>query len=726
MTFFQHQDRAHQNTQKLIGLYFLAVVCIILSIYAALLIAFGWFAPKVPLPSLFQVKVNVVPTIESKARSLSDLPPERQAVVRARERNAQEPTQPRRSWRRSREQNLEQKVAVPSQAQPPSNESVASSTASSWWQPHLLLWVTISTILVIGGNSWMKLQALNQGGAVVAQELGGRLLLPEMAVSPQEKQLINVVEEMAIAASIPAPFVYILDSESGINAFAAGSNPKNAVIGVTRGCLDQLNRDELQGVIGHEFSHILNGDMKLNMQLIGALHGILFIYIFGRLLTYIRSRDSNAIAYLGFGLMLIGGIGHFFGRLIQSAVSRQREFLADASAVQFTRNPEGIASALAKIEGNMYRSYIGAPYAEEMSHLFFGTALNSNWFADWFATHPPIRHRIQRVEAYWQRNASRLPASKLTAGRSLAQPPSETEMAMGFAGASVMPDAVTDATVPNAATQLRPSEMPAPKWLSQVPEPLRSIQDEQTAVALIYALLLDTQNVAVRTIQENGLRKVEAAVVDTVLQLRSAVETLNPRFCLPLIDAVMPVLHQSSADRCQHILKTVQALAKVDGRWSLFEFAVYTILRERLQIGVSAEPQPAKSSPDQIWSDCLVVLSAIAHAGATKPDVGAYAFRSGVYQLPDAKQQIIPDTPVASQIGHLKQSLDRLKLADSKSRQNLMSACSYTVMLDSTVTQSEIELMWAIAIMLDCPLPPFLNVNKTAARGTRKPSLART
>lgn len=709
MTFFQHQDRARQNTQKLVGLYLLAIVCIIISIYFALLFTSWGIAAKT---ARRQIETYSSPAIEQPINgSNPDSDPSRGVI-------------------KFRDPNTGQMVEVPvikrdkSQLKKPKLAWNAQST--SWWQPQLFLLATIPTILVIGGASLLKLHALRQGGALVAQELGGRLVLPEMAVTEQEKQLINVVEEMAIAANILPPMVYILDSEGGINAFAAGSNPKNAVIGVTRGCLEQLNRDELQGVIGHEFSHILNGDMKLNMQLIGALHGILFIYLFGRLLTYVRSRDSNYIMYLGFGLMAIGGLGHFFGRLIQSAVSRQREFLADASAVQFTRNPEGIASALSKIEGNTYRSYVDSPYAEEMSHLFFGTALNSNWFADWFATHPPIRHRIQKVESYWQRNGSRLsavPSPLRSRSQNVGDQPSS--MAMGFAGGNSMAGATVESS--REASQFSSSSTPAiPNWLSQIPESLQSIQDERSAVALVYALLLETQNPTARTVQENGLRKVEPSVVDLVLQIAPAVEALEPRFRFPLIEFVMPILRQSSAERCQHILKTVQALAKADGRWSLFEFALYTVLRERLQPGLMAETSQTETpAPEQMWADSLLVISAIAQAGANKPEVAAYAFRAGADQLAEAKQRTIPNDPIKFQIGELKQSLDRLKRADSKTKQNVMSACSYMVMLDNTVSQAETELMWAIAITLNCPLPPFLNISKVGAKGTRRPVAAK-
>src|SRR5262249_2273093 len=194
---------------------------------------------------------------------------------------------------------------------------------------------------------------------------------------PDLRKLLNVVEEMSIASGVPMPEVYLMPDEKGINAFAAGTAPDNAVIGVTEGCVRHLKRDELQGVIGHEFSHILNGDMRLNMRLIGVVFGLLCIMLVGRVMldAFIRGgspRSSSArnanpppIFLLAIGLIVIGWPGAFFGRLIQAAVSRQREFLADASAVQFTRNPLGLAGALKKIGGLAYGSRLDSAHAAE-------------------------------------------------------------------------------------------------------------------------------------------------------------------------------------------------------------------------------------------------------------------------------------------------------------------------------------------------------------------------
>ncbi|WP_230967415.1 M48 family metalloprotease [Nostoc commune] len=298
MNFFEHQDRARQNTQQLIGLFSLSIAVMIMAIYIATLFMFG-MAPRV------------------------------------------------------------------------------------WWHPGIFLYVAGITIVAIAVGSLYKIACLRQGGSVIAQELGGRLLLLDTA-DEQGRILLNIVEEMAIASGISVPKVYLLERETGINAFAAGFTPNDAVIGVTRGTLEHLSRDELQGVIGHEFSHILNGDMRLNLRLVGLLHGILFIYLTGELLWRIRGsfrleKEDKGLPIWAFGLalMAIGSIGLLCGHLIKAAVSRQREFLADASAVQFTRNPNGLTGVFQKLQ--KMDSRLISPGAEAASHMFFGNALNASF-----------------------------------------------------------------------------------------------------------------------------------------------------------------------------------------------------------------------------------------------------------------------------------------------------------------------------------------------------------
>lgn len=267
------------------------------------------------------------------------------------------------------------------------------------WDPVIFLYAVLGTLGVVILGSVYKIAALAKGGSVVAESLGGRLLSAS-PVDPSERQLLNVIEEMAIASGMAVPRVYVLDNESSINAFAAGHTPEDAAIGVTRGCMTLLNRDELQGVIGHEFSHIANGDMRLDMRIMGVLFGIVCLSVIGQVLIYTRGgRGRNPLMFLGLALIVIGAIGVFFGRLIQAALSRQREFLADASSVQFTRNPAGLSAALQKLGG--IGSQVKSAHAGEASHMFFGNGMGPSLLSAALSTHPPLAERIRAIDPSW-------------------------------------------------------------------------------------------------------------------------------------------------------------------------------------------------------------------------------------------------------------------------------------------------------------------------------------
>ncbi len=286
-----------------------------------------------------------------------------------------------------------------------------------WWSLDRFVLIAGGTLAVIAAGSLYKIWRLSDGGHTVAQLLGGRPVDPNTA-DPKERRVLNVVEEMAIASGLPVPTVYLLEREEGINAFAAGFTPQDAVIGVTRGALEILNREELQGVIAHELSHVFHGDTNLNLRLMGVLHGILVIALVGYFIlrSTLRVASSNrksglvvVLPIAGLILLVIGYIGVFFGRLIKSAVSRQREFLADASSVQFTRNPQGIGGALKKIGGLSMGSLVMSPHAEQASHFFFSdgklgklrSAFSGVTHFQFLATHPPLAERIRRVDPRW-------------------------------------------------------------------------------------------------------------------------------------------------------------------------------------------------------------------------------------------------------------------------------------------------------------------------------------
>ena len=631
MNFFEHQDKAHQNTQQLIGLFALSIAVMIIAIYIATLFLFR-MAPHI------------------------------------------------------------------------------------WWHPGLFLYVAGITIIAIALASIYKIFRLRAGGKAIAQELGGKLLLSETA-DEQGRQLLNIVEEMAIASGISVPEVYLLDRETGINAFAAGFTPNDAVIGVTRGTLQHLSRDELQGVIGHEFSHILNGDMRLNLRLVGFLHGILFIYLTGELLCRIRgsSREDKGLPIWAFGLALmgIGGIGLLCGRLIKAAVSRQREFLADASSVQFTRNPNGLTGVFQKLQ--QMDSRLNSPGAEAASHMFFGNALKPSFWEDIFSTHPPLAERIRRVGGLSNRNLAAMPSGNQLSSSS------QESLAMGFTGGSN----TTPEQVVNQVGSVTPEHFAhAQALLSQLPESLcLGVREQQSAIAIAFALALDTENIESQERQIAWLREVQPAdLVDKTLELSNEISQLDPRIRLPLVDLAVPVLRQNSAKECQRLCKCVHGLVVATGSLSLWHFVLQLILWHRLQpsINPASATTVEFTSIEQIWPDSLLVLSVIARMGQSQPDVSTediiYAFRSGVFRLPKAGELEKPDTPFICNFTELKKSIERLRLASPKLKQAIVDACAHTVLLDNKVTDSEADLLRAIAMTLDCPIPPFLNPQRSASK----------
>lgn len=253
--------------------------------------------------------------------------------------------------------------------------------------------VVLIVYFMIFAISWVRNLPLQQGGSYVAKMVGGR----EISFSTTdlaEKQLVNIVEEMGIAAGMTLPRIFVLDHEDAINAFAAGTSMNNACVAVSKGAMKKLTRSELQGVVAHEFSHILNGDMRLNIHLLGYLYGLTSVVDIGRMIMRNSGRSrKNNIAPLGLGLMVIGSLGYFFASMLRAGVSRDRERLADASAVQFTRNPEGIGGALRKIWRDTEAVVVGAR-SPEISHFFL------HWpqsFFGLFDTHPPLSERIRSL-----------------------------------------------------------------------------------------------------------------------------------------------------------------------------------------------------------------------------------------------------------------------------------------------------------------------------------------
>jgi Zn-dependent protease with chaperone function len=603
-------------------------------------------------------------------------------------------------------------------------------------RPDLFLLVMGGTLGVICFGTLTKMIELRRGGPAVAEGLGGREVQPQTN-DFKEQQLLNVVAEMALASGTPIPKVYLLEHEAGINAFAAGYAPDDAVIGVTRGCIEQLTREELQGVIAHEFSHILNGDMRLNLNLMGVVQGLLFIYILGRMLTdgsrpSRHNRDADARGVLiGVAMMIIGGIGLFFGRLIKSSVSRQREFLADASSVQFTRNPEGLAGALRRIGGFTDGSRLRSPKAEEASHMFFGAALKANLAGNWMATHPPLKERIRRIMGlevtgtptlatagmvgFAEANAMGLHAATSTQG-SPAMPPAAAPSASQPDRAATFMATVGTATPQHLAK--------AHDFLQSLPTAVSdAVRSPAGAMALIYAMLLDQQP-EVRSQQLRLFQQPDAAVSPQhVQQLSEFMRDMDARIYLPLLDLSVPVLRTITPPQCARFFKDIQALVKADGKLSVSEYVLQIILQKRLRpyFQKPLKHPKAVTSLEAVWPDCQILLTILARIGHQTPEDIIYAFKSGASRLPGANQRELPQTLPKVTLSDLGQSLKHLEPVVPKLKQAIVDAAAHTVMLDNAVTLKEAELLRAIVITLDCPIPPFL---EAPAKPAQKPKTA--
>ena len=601
------------------------------------------------------------------------------------------------------------------------------STPIVLWDPQIFLGATVITLAIVSIGSAVKISQLAGGGSVVAESMGGRLVNSN-TTNLDERKLLNVVEEMSIASGVPMPKVYVLDNEDGINAFAAGHTTSDAAVAVTRSCMTKLSRDELQGVIGHEFSHILNGDMRLNIQLMGVLFGILCLATIGRILLYVRggdSRDKNVLPLIGIALLIIGGVGVFFGRLIQAAVSRQREFLADASSVQFTRNPAGLSGALQKLGG--YGSKMESPNAPDAAHLFFGNGL-SDAFLGAFATHPPLEERIRAIDPAWD--------GKYPAFQPLDQ--QEREDIMRRAGVSdlnkisgknifgtVLGGAILDAgneakppviqshsVLPNLGNPTPLHLEYAEKLRNALPESVKAATHEPLdSVALISALLLSSDEIIRATQLVELAKRVAPEIYGKTVALFPDVSNAAQHARLPMVNITLGALRQLTAEQFAQFSKTLQWLIQSDGKVVLFEFVLQKIILRNLapQFGAARPPVVQFYTIKPLVPDCVVVLSALAYVGGSNPDAVGKAFDAGAPYLRAPNDAGVALLPLDQcRLTQIDPALNRLAQAVPTIKKNLIDACVHVVGADGVIMENEAELLRAIADTLDCPMPPFL------------------
>jgi Zn-dependent protease with chaperone function len=588
------------------------------------------------------------------------------------------------------------------------------------WNSDLFFYSAMGTLAVIVFGSLYQISALSAGGSAVAESLGGRLVSPSSA-DPQERKLLNVVEEMAIASGIPMPKVYVMDGESGINAFAAGHTTNDAVVAVTRGCMQTLKRDELQGVIGHEFSHILNGDMRLNLRLMGIIFGIICLATIGRILLRTRGR-KNPLPLLGLALIVIGALGVFFGRLIQAAVSRQREFLADASSVQFTRNPAGLSGALQKI--GAVGSQLESEHAADACHMFFGNGLGGSLFS-MFATHPPIEERIRAIDPTWDGRFARVnPGDTDDAVRELLQRPRAssraparfppiipfpTGQAAGFAPTVVRAQTV----LPNLGKPTPMHLRYAEQLRDSFPDNVQSATREpRSAQALIFAMLL-SDDAALHNEQLQELAKqTSPAIQEKVAALHPEVAPIAVRARLPLVNLALPALRSLRADEFRQFSRMLQWLIESDEQVELFEFVLQKIIRRHLapQFEKTRQPVVQFYTLKPLVPDCAVVLSALANVSSTDPVEVTKSFEAGAPYLRALDNGVLLLPREQCGLAEVDAALDRVALAVPQIKKNLLEACVRLVGADGVIQEREAELLRAIADTLDCPIPPFVTM----------------
>jgi Zn-dependent protease with chaperone function len=608
------------------------------------------------------------------------------------------------------------------------------------WNTKLFLWASLGTLAVVAVGSTYKASQLASGGEVLAQLLGGRLISSDTR-DADERRLLNVVEEMAIASGVPVPPVYLMEKESGINAFAAGFSPTDAVVGVTRGTMTALSRDELQGVIAHEFSHILNGDMRLNIRLMGVLHGILLIGILGQWMVRSaryapRSSDTRASGailaaiLIGLMLMVIGYVGVFFGKLIKSAASRQREYLADASAVQFTRNPSGIAGVLKKIGGLTMGSTLASPNAEQASHMFIADALPRFWLGA-LATHPPLEDRIRRIEPRWDGRFVRVePPAKKAPRRREKEEKEDLEKILGpemtavLAGGVVAGGGAAPARGAQAqrATAMRSKEIldrvgaPGREHLqyaaqlkAAIPEAVtRAAHEPFGARAVVYAMLLDREKKPRRLQLERLERHADKTVYQETLKLAPEVETLPDETRLPLVDIAIPALSRLSPAQYEAFRKNVRHLVEADEQIDIFEFMLQCVLLRHLEPRFAKKRKPPVVqyyAMKPLASSCARLLSSLAYAGHDEAGRAARAFELGAARV-NLSARILPTGEAG--LDAVGEAMDVLTKASPQIKRRVLDACIVTTAADGLATIHEAELLRAVADGLDCPVPPFL------------------
>ncbi|UYZ83021.1 M48 family metallopeptidase [Entomomonas sp. E2T0] len=561
--------------------------------------------------------------------------------------------------------------------------------------PLVLKCLTVIIVMV----SLYKYISLRQGGRVIAIALGGRLI-DKRASNPNERRLLNVVEEMAIASSVPVPHVYILDEEIHINAFAAGHTINDAVIGVTRGTTELLTRDELQAVIAHEFSHILNGDMRLNLRFTAFLFGFIFIsqagFVLLRLGFGIGNKKGGGIIphflVLAVALLAAGFLGQLWARIMQAAVNRQREYLADASSVQFTRHGPALASALKKIGGSEGGATLETAMASSYNHFFFSQA-DTNLLA----THPPLEKRIKRIEPWWQGGFIEVDFSKLIK-KEEGEPQENSNIRDKKLTAAIAAGIAITGT--DAIPYLKPVTLLNTNVTDkeQATAKLEAICHEpMDACYLMFAFLVDT----IPSIRAKQFIAVKNT--DLITDYYQTLSLIPKQKHLEFIEKAIPALKNLSEEQYKKFKTTLMHFIQADNEISLYEWLIYQLIIHQVDGQFNSKAIITSynySNLDQLRDEVAIMLSGIAHLTEDSDyQKRAFGLGSNVMGLYTIQLQEKPN------ISQLTTSLQKLQKATEPVRRKFLQGALRAIEQDQQVNMKETMFFRILSLCLDCPIP---------------------
>lgn len=584
---------------------------------------------------------------------------------------------------------------------------------SDWWTSQYGWGTAVGTLLLILAGSAIQWFNLRKGGEAVAK-MAGATPVENYQNDFKVQQFIHVVEEMAIASGVPVPKLYVMEREEAINAFVAGYQSDQAVMVATRGLLDTLSRDELQGVVGHEFSHILNGDMRLNIRLMAMLAGLIMIGQFGRFLLEAFARggsrarrsskkgNGNPLPFIlaALALIIIGAIGVFFGRLIKAAVSRQREFLADASSVQFTRNPENIASALYQIREHSMGSVLGHKHAEDMSHFCFGESVHLKMFGDRLATHPPLDERIRRVAPSFlarKKHADKQDLDRYTANQPVA------DARTTLAGASA---ALTGLAVSQVVGNPTPNHVDYARDLyRQIPEVVRNlVHSSPGAKAFCYALVMQNTQSNPQDLL-NLIKMDDPDCLPALQKLWPWVQKMPATLRLPILDISMPTLRNLTNEALNAFLKRIQVLIQHDGQVHLQEWVLNTLLNVHLSPKYQGRDKIRYHSLKAVNKEVQLLLSALAYH-STQLDKASDTYKRVFKGLHLNDNWLLSQSAI--DFPALSVALTKLRGLAFVLKQPLLQACADLMLADQQINVNEYEFLRVVADVLGCPMPPLL------------------